>query len=176
MMKLSDKYGTVRGNVLMMKPLPTIAQTYRLFAQEEQHKELSSVTQNQAMAFYADKYRTNLGSRNYGLNKSNNSSGIGRQQIYKTEADTSKFGYKANSRTDTSGFKRNQKPAYFCTNCQIPGHSIERCFRIHGFPPGFQNRQERKVAALSHNQIEEPDSDLSDNAGPFAGQTSYSSW
>ncbi|KAL8113327.1 hypothetical protein AgCh_020588 [Apium graveolens] len=93
---------------------------------------MSSMSQNQAMAIYADKYGTSLRSRNYGFNRSNNSSGIDRQQIYKTKADTSKFGYKTDSKTDTAG---------------------------------FQNRQERKVAALSHSQSEEPDSDLPDNAG-----------
>ncbi|KAL8111231.1 hypothetical protein AgCh_019082 [Apium graveolens] len=43
------------GNVLMMQLLPNIAQTYRLFAQEERHKELSNITsQTEAMAFVAD--------------------------------------------------------------------------------------------------------------------------
>lgn len=37
------------------------------------------------------------------------------------------------------------KPNYFCSHCNIPGHSIERCFKIHGFPPGFS--RDRKVAA-----------------------------
>ncbi|XP_074364966.1 uncharacterized protein LOC141706032 [Apium graveolens] len=53
-------YCTFRGNVLMMQPLPSIAQTYRLFAQEERHKEISSVTsQTESLAFYADRRRFN---------------------------------------------------------------------------------------------------------------------
>ncbi|KAL8155975.1 hypothetical protein AgCh_001144 [Apium graveolens] len=51
-----EQYALVRGNVLMMQPLPSIAQTYRLFAQEERHKEISSVTsQTESLAFYADR-------------------------------------------------------------------------------------------------------------------------
>lgn len=38
---------------------------------------------------------------------------------------------------------------YFCSYCQIPGHSLERCFKVHGYPPDFKTK-DRKVAAISH--------------------------
>ena len=41
MMKLNDKFASVRANILMMHPLPQVSQAYRLFAQEERHKEIS---------------------------------------------------------------------------------------------------------------------------------------
>lgn len=40
------------------------------------------------------------------------------------------------------------------------GHSIERCFRIHGFPPGFKQNKERRVAALSHISANNSKSDV----------------
>lgn len=67
MMKLSEEFAVVRGNVLMMHPISTISQAYRVFAQEERHKEISHLTsQTEAMAFYADKMRfNNQGSGSY---------------------------------------------------------------------------------------------------------------
>lgn len=60
MMKLSDQFSQFRGNVLMMKPLPNISQTYRLFTQEKRHIEIASLaTQTESMTFYAEKRRFN---------------------------------------------------------------------------------------------------------------------
>lgn len=43
MMKLNENYSTVRGYVLMMQLMPTLSQVFRLFTQEERHKELSHI-------------------------------------------------------------------------------------------------------------------------------------
>lgn len=32
MMKLKDEFAAVRGNILMMQPIPNVSQAYRLFA------------------------------------------------------------------------------------------------------------------------------------------------
>lgn len=63
-------------------------------------------------------------------------------------------------------FTRKPGSSYYCTNCKINGHSIERCFKIHGFPPGFKSNRERNVAAFSQNatmadQTDDTNTDLS---------------
>lgn len=42
MMKLNDKFSTVRGNLLMQQPLPNLASAFRVFSQEERHQNLSN--------------------------------------------------------------------------------------------------------------------------------------
>ena len=37
-MGLNGEYGVVRGSILMMKPLPTVAQPYALLIQDEKQK------------------------------------------------------------------------------------------------------------------------------------------
>ncbi|KAL2901170.1 Outer capsid protein VP4 [Bienertia sinuspersici] len=37
----------------------------------------------------------------------------------------------------SSSSSKRASTNYFCTHCQIPGHSYERCFKVHGFPPNF---------------------------------------
>uniref|UniRef100_A0A803M7T8 Uncharacterized protein n=1 Tax=Chenopodium quinoa TaxID=63459 RepID=A0A803M7T8_CHEQI len=43
LMKLSEHYAAIKGNILMMNLLPTLSQAYRLLIQEERHRELSSM-------------------------------------------------------------------------------------------------------------------------------------
>ncbi|XP_075473859.1 uncharacterized protein LOC142504903 [Primulina tabacum] len=42
----------------------------------------------------------------------------------------------------------------FCTHCNIPGHAIENCYKIHGYPPGFKtrNKQGNKSYVVLVNQ------------------------
>ena len=30
---------------------------------------------------------------------------------------------------------------YFCSQCKVSGHSVERCFKLHGYPPGFKHKK-----------------------------------
>lgn len=43
---------------------------------------------------------------------------------------------------------------YFCSHCKIVGHSVERCFKLHGYPPGFKHKK-----FVGRVQDEEPKSD-----------------
>ncbi|XP_056692183.1 uncharacterized protein [Spinacia oleracea] len=119
MMKLTDQYATIRGNVLMVPTLPKVSEVYRLFAEEERHQEVSkSIHPPESMAFVAEKRR--LGGDHW-----NN-------RTYKTQVTGSQ----------QTGFQNNRGKtgsSHFCTHCKIPGHSIERCFKIHGYPPGFKH-------------------------------------
>lgn len=122
----------------MMHPLPSISQVYRLFAQEERHKEISQLTtQTDAMAFVADKRRFNPSTS--------------RNSNFQKMSFTNTGNARASGKTYT-------KPAYFCNHCKIPGHSMERCFKLNGYPPGFQSR---KDVAFSHSdQTQDSPNDL----------------
>ncbi|XP_074374668.1 uncharacterized protein LOC141715083 [Apium graveolens] len=58
MMKLNDKFATVRGNVLMQQPLSSLSNAFRVFSQEERHQELSQAfSQPDYLAFMAENRR-----------------------------------------------------------------------------------------------------------------------
>lgn len=59
LLKLNDKYSSVKGHIMMMHPLPFVSQVYRLIAQEEDHKNISQISHVKNVAFVAHK-------RNYG--------------------------------------------------------------------------------------------------------------
>lgn len=48
-----------------------------------------------------------------------------------------------------SGPRRPSKPGanYFCTHCKVQGHSIDRCFQLQCFPPGFKGFKDKRIAA-----------------------------
>jgi len=52
--------------------------------------------------------------------------------------------------------KRNEgkKSSLFCNYCKKPGHSIDKCYKLHGFPPNSRVKGPRRTAALvqSNNQ------------------------
>jgi len=67
----------------------------------------------------------------------------------------------ANSSVPVSRFTkqpyRKEKP--ICTHCGVPGHTADKCYRLHGFPPGFKFTKNIKKSALSHsaNHVQEAD-------------------
>ncbi|KAJ1419903.1 hypothetical protein SESBI_14643 [Sesbania bispinosa] len=36
--------------------------------------------------------------------------------------------------------KPGKKDRPLCSHCGILGHTIDKCFKIHGYPPGFKNK------------------------------------
>lgn len=50
-----------------------------------------------------------------------------------------------------------QKGRPFCTNCNIPGHTVDTCYKLHGYPPGYKNRNKpgNKTLNLTVHQVSE---------------------
>ena len=136
MMKLNEKFNTVRGNILIQRPPPTISNFFLMFTQEERHQNLShSTTHTESLAFFAD-------------NKCFTKPG-------------SKPGF-TSSKGNTGPPAAKKGGQYYCTNCKISGHSVERCFKIHGYPPNFNGNKDRKIAAAvsSNNASTDNNSEL----------------
>ena len=51
-------------------------------------------------------------------------------------------------------FKQNyKKDCPMCSHCGVAGHTVEKCYRVHGFPPGFkftQRSEEHTSELQSH--------------------------
>lgn len=134
LMKLGDQFTTARGNILMLNPLPTLSHAYKLLVQEERHKELSALSQssNDAIALAADRRRFPDQTNSYRPFSQHNSYNTGPNKM--------------------AGIKRASM--YFCDHCKIPGHSTERCFKLHGYPPGWTGFKDKgkKIAAVAHTE------------------------
>ena len=127
LMKLNDGFEIMRGNILVMSPLPSISHVYRLLLQEESHKKLyqpPTQSNDEVMAFAANR----------------------------------KF-FRQSGNTDQKS-KYNQ---YFCDHCKTPGHTVQRCYKLHGYPANFKTDRDKRVAANVHL-------DNDDNTSEIAGQ------
>ena len=123
LMGLHDSFSQIRGQLLLMDPMPPINKVYSLVSQEEHQRKLGipiSDTGN-TIAFTV---KTNIPKSNYenfGTSKSN-------------FAATNKG---QNQNTNYKGQKR-ERP--FCTHCHLLGHTFDRCYKLYGYPPGYHPR------------------------------------
>ncbi|XP_021862325.2 uncharacterized protein [Spinacia oleracea] len=133
LMKLDNKFSTVRSSILMMQPLPSISLAYKLLIQEEKQRQASLVDEEQSgrvMAFAAD-YKKSFKQQGYGPKM------------------TFQGGNGGNKLTITG----KRSGAVICDHCKIPGHTMDKCYKLHGYPPSFGNRAKgRKYAAIAQNE------------------------
>ncbi|XP_009770962.1 uncharacterized protein [Nicotiana sylvestris] len=116
LMGLNETYTVVRGSILMMNPLPIIAQAFSLLIQEERQREI--------------KPHNHLSLESLALNVN-------------TNRTTS---FKTNYSPNNSQCYRNRP---FCDYCKRPGHTREKCYKLHGYPQGSNQNQNPNI---SHNQ------------------------
>lgn len=117
----------------------SVSQAYRLVAQEDSHKDLSQLSLNtDNMTFVAER-------RNYGLYNSQRRFSPNIASNFHRPTAGSNYSFRPII-SQNNGPKRPSKLGanYFCTHCKVQGHNIDRCFQIHGFPPGFKEFKDRK--------------------------------
>ena len=124
LMGLNDDYNSIRGNILMMSPLPTISQVYSMLVQEEKQREIRS-----SGHFLGDSASLAV-------------------EAYKPTFAHKRRQENANSRFDKTEPRRAGQSNLFCSYCKKPGHSVDKCYRLHGFPPNFKFRNPTRIAAL----------------------------
>ena len=56
--------------------------------------------------------------------------------------------YSRFNRVETKRVAQPIQSNIFCTYCKKPGHSIDKCYRLHGFPPNFKFKNPRRATVL----------------------------
>ncbi|XP_057517981.1 uncharacterized protein LOC130798903 [Amaranthus tricolor] len=127
LMGLNGAYKTVRGNILMIKPVPDVNTAYSILIQDETQREFSdnsaSVSENNAFAVNRNQFNSN-GNRNFfpymtGHHFGNYNKGRSGSVSYQ-------FGS-----GNGSAYHKNQerRSNYFCEHCKMQGHTIDKCFK-----------------------------------------------
>ncbi|KAI9178269.1 hypothetical protein LWI28_024501 [Acer negundo] len=77
--------------------------------------------------------------------------------VSNTMAFTAKVNISDKKSNDGTGYKGQKKDRPYCTHCKIHGHTIDRCFKIHGYPPGYKPKPRDNnlynVGSNSVNQV-----------------------
>ena len=123
LMDLNDSYAQVRGQLLLIDPLPPINKVFSLVTQEEHQRQ--------------------VGSQSILAIDSTNSIAFAVSHEWSPS-----LSYVPKGPNHTRGPKK-ERP--FCTHCQYHGHTVEKCYKLHGYPPGF--KQQKRTTNVSGNNI-----------------------
>ncbi|XP_071690716.1 uncharacterized protein [Rutidosis leptorrhynchoides] len=108
LMGLDDVYVPIRSQILTSDPVPNVKTAFSIISRDESHRlHSNNSVKNQSSAFVSDVMRVSKTS-----NTSNNNSGYNNKKKYRN-------------------------PLLKCTNCNMLGHTVDRCFELIGYPPGY---------------------------------------
>ncbi|KAG7587833.1 Retrotransposon Copia-like N-terminal [Arabidopsis suecica] len=119
---LNDSYEHIRESIVMIDPLPDLEKTLNMVIQHEHQQEIKQVPQSGSVVFQMS---------------SQNTSSSQFDSIYPSSPTTE--GY--SSQNDfvgavSGGYKPRQRP--MCTYCGLQGHIVTKCYKLHGYPPGYK--------------------------------------
>ena len=134
LMGLNDNFSHVRGQILLIDLLPPINRVFSLIHQEEKQREVGITSVDPA---------SNLAFAVHGQRNAPQSSPV------------------PDSRSHNS---QNSKNRPVCTHCGYTGHTKDRCYKLHGYPPNYKKKQSPTV----HNvTLDSDDSSQAPEASPM---------
>ncbi|KAL5552689.1 hypothetical protein UlMin_040090 [Ulmus minor] len=144
LMGLDDSFSQVRGQLLLMDLMHPINHVFSLIIQEEQQR------------------------RNNPSSDLNNSTGT---MAFAVKKDVDKSGGSNSQKSHNSNFsasKNQKRDRPYCKHCKILGHIMDRCYKIHGYPPGYKFRINNNSNATAHQVFASDDRlDQSNSFGGF---------
>lgn len=129
LMGLNESYASVRSQILLLDPLPLINKVFAMIIQEERQRTIGSQTTNPISS----------NELAFAVNNANNRSDHNSRGLANTRGAFYSRGANRGAST-TNRFSNKPRDRPFCTVCQMHGHTIDTCYKIHGYPPGYQPR------------------------------------
>ncbi|KAH0671524.1 hypothetical protein KY290_026317 [Solanum tuberosum] len=137
LMGLNEVYTVVRGNILMMNPLPSMAQAFSLLIQEEKQREFKPTG------------RMPMDATSLNVDAFNNKVQAGR--IFRTNYQHNNYAGGSYSSGGNNHYGNNSGAAYhgsnsgknamFCDFCKRTGHIKAKCYKLHGYPQNNNQNQ-----------------------------------
>ena len=116
LMGLNDSFSHIRGQILLIDPIPSVDKVYSLLVQDERQRLVGH---------------------------SNNG-----PFVESTALATKTMNFGSNSKTFKKGKERPTR-----SHCGLLGHTVEKCYKIHGYPPGYKTKaRANQVSSLDSVQ------------------------
>ncbi|GKF76256.1 hypothetical protein Tco_0225700, partial [Tanacetum coccineum] len=127
LMGLDDCYMQIRSNILSRGELSDVRSAYAIISSEESHRVVSNHASgsNFGQRSQSSVFNSNVGNRN--SNQRPESPGNTTRPSNVTRPST-------RNRRSGGGSQ------LVCENCGFNGHTIDRCFKIIGYPPDFRKK------------------------------------
>ncbi|GJZ50863.1 cysteine-rich receptor-like protein kinase 8 [Tanacetum coccineum] len=136
LMRLDECFSNIRGQILLMQPLPTAAKAYTMVRQEKKQRE-----------GIAPKSTSSTILNNYS-NKNNAPNTHNHSKYNVSNTPNSRF---TSQRPTQTNFERRSsfRKGVYCGNCRKEGHLQEECYKIVGYPIGhplYGKDQNKRIA------------------------------
>ncbi|XP_025885618.1 uncharacterized protein [Solanum lycopersicum] len=149
LMGLNEMYTAVRGNILMMSTLPTMAQAFAILSQEERQREMKSPNH---MALESTSLNASM------LPQSNaTNSGSYRGSTGRGNGNYNNTGNFNNTNTYRGNSNIGNRSNMFCEYCKRTGHVKDRCYKLHGYPSNTRNPRGRGKGSAANVHTSEGD-------------------
>ncbi|XP_022544224.1 uncharacterized protein LOC111199052 [Brassica napus] len=135
MMGLNEAYESTRHHILMLRPIPDIEDVFNMVAQDERQKSIKPSTRVDNVAFQ------NTGPIESAVNVQDPS-------YYTGPFDNAAYA------AAYQGNRFSQKPV--CTHCKRHGHTVQKCYKLHGYPPGHKLHQMTSSSSRGPQQQSTP--------------------
>ncbi|KAL9679517.1 hypothetical protein QQ045_017381 [Rhodiola kirilowii] len=119
LMGLNDIHASVRTQILATRPRPGLDETYSTVLDDEAQHNITKPVTLEASALY---------------NAHNNTT---TDRLYKNYSDRQGTNSLGNSNSAGSASMRNRRQL-LCTHCNTPGHTMDTCYKLNGYPPGHR--------------------------------------
>ncbi|KAH0684052.1 hypothetical protein KY285_021543 [Solanum tuberosum] len=142
LMGLNEMYTAIRGHILMMSILPSMAQAFAILSQEEKQREVKphnhTALDSTSLNVFASTY--NSAGTKGGPRTTYNSSreSAGNTNVFRGNSSTS-------------------RTSLFCDFCRRTGHTKDRCYKLHGYPPNFKFSKGKNVVSAANACTSESD-------------------
>ncbi|XP_061374365.1 uncharacterized protein LOC133316602 [Gastrolobium bilobum] len=134
---LNEQYAHVKSQIMMIDPIPNVARAFSLVIQQERHLQSEAIVEVSSDLRAYANISDNKNKPSYGRDKGGNNTNGGR------------------------GGTR------ICTHCDKKNHTMDTCYQIHGFPPGYRNllpmRPRNAANHIAFGDFEENANDESKN-------------
>ncbi|GKB15596.1 ribonuclease H-like domain-containing protein [Tanacetum coccineum] len=142
LMGLDDTYMQIRSSILSRETLPDVRSAYAIISSEESHRIATG-----SVSGTSQRSQTSV----FNVNASN------RGNFQRSQTSTSFSRPSNNNRPNDNGNRRTAGGSTLvCENCGFNGHTIDRCFKIIGYPPDFGKKkagQNFKGKNVSNNDV-----------------------
>ena len=106
---INDSYNVVRGQILLMKELSSVWEVYSLIIQDEKQREIGSPV---------------IG-------------GVSIAAAVKTQKRAVSSHHRSGNQTSFRGTPTSNERTLHCTHCNQDHHTIDHCYKLHGYPLGY---------------------------------------
>ncbi|KAI9161978.1 hypothetical protein LWI28_022558 [Acer negundo] len=133
LMGLNDSYSTVRGQILLMNPLPSIRQTNSSVSHEEKQRLLgSSNTAGDTGSSAAMAVRSNSSSKSTSARPEHHTH---KSQDFRSH-DKQPENFSGGRKFQGQRRSETGRGRLHCSHCGEMGHWIQTCYELHGYPVG----------------------------------------